>query len=239
MHRTVDLPILYFGTPVILISTQNADGSTNLAPSSSIWWLGKSCMVGLDGSSKTTENLRRTGECVINLPSAHQVDAVNRLANTTGSPQVPLHKKMWGYRHEKNKIELAGVTVESAHCVAAPRVVDCPVQLEARVEAVHPFAASSLVPMFAFELTVLQCHVEEALLVGEHLQYVNPDAWHPLIMSFRRFYTTHENIHPSRLEQAVSVERYRVREMTGLSGRVMKAVFRRLYRRYRASDSPA
>ena len=28
MHKSIDLPILYFGTPVILISTINEDGST-------------------------------------------------------------------------------------------------------------------------------------------------------------------------------------------------------------------
>ncbi|WP_198007949.1 hypothetical protein [Methylovulum miyakonense] len=33
-------PILYFGTPVILVSTINEDGTANLAPMSSAWWLG-------------------------------------------------------------------------------------------------------------------------------------------------------------------------------------------------------
>lgn len=237
MHRTIDLPIYYFGTPVILISTQNDDGSTNIAPSSSIWWLGKSCMVGLDGSSRTTENLKRTRECVINLPSADRVDAVNRLANTTGSPQVPLHKKLWGYRHEKDKLGLSGMTVEPAHSVNGAKIVECPVQLEVQVENIHPFAAHHLVPMFAFEMRIVQCHLEESILTGEHLQYVDPDRWHPLIMSFRRFYSTHDSLCPSRLEQAVSVERYRVREQDGLAGRVVKALFRRLYRQYRAADA--
>jgi flavin reductase (DIM6/NTAB) family NADH-FMN oxidoreductase RutF len=40
MHTTVDLKVLYFGTPVVLISTRNADGTANLAPMSSAWWLG-------------------------------------------------------------------------------------------------------------------------------------------------------------------------------------------------------
>jgi len=35
MHRTVDPAILYFGTPVVLVSTENEDGSANLAPMSS------------------------------------------------------------------------------------------------------------------------------------------------------------------------------------------------------------
>lgn len=83
-HMTAEPPILYFGTPVVLISTLNEDGSANLAPMSSIFWLGWRCMIGLAQGSMTTENLMRTGECVLNLPSASQVEAVDRLALTTG-----------------------------------------------------------------------------------------------------------------------------------------------------------
>ena len=73
MHKTVEPAILYLGTPVVLISTQNENGSPNLAPMSSAWWLGWRCMLGLAASSKTPQNLRRTGECVLNLPSADMV----------------------------------------------------------------------------------------------------------------------------------------------------------------------
>ncbi len=83
--RTIEPAILYFGTPVVLIGSSNEDGSPNLAPMSSAWWVGWRCMLGLASNSKTTENMLRTGECVLNLPSADLVDAVNRLARTTGS----------------------------------------------------------------------------------------------------------------------------------------------------------
>jgi hypothetical protein len=36
-HRTIDSKILYFGTPVVLLSTFNEDGTSNLAPVSSAW----------------------------------------------------------------------------------------------------------------------------------------------------------------------------------------------------------
>ena len=75
MHSTLDTQniqiepaILYFGTPVVLIGTRNEDDSFNLSPMSSAWWLGWRCMLGLGSNSKTTENLIRTGECVLNLP---------------------------------------------------------------------------------------------------------------------------------------------------------------------------
>jgi len=48
-HHTaiINPAIFYWGTPVVLISTENLDGSFNLAPMSSAWWLGNRCMLGL------------------------------------------------------------------------------------------------------------------------------------------------------------------------------------------------
>ena len=88
-HKSIEPAILYLGTPVVLNSTVNEDGSYNLAPISSAFWLGWRCMLGFEAVSKTPQNIIRTGECVINLPSVDQVDAVNRLAMTTGSDPVP------------------------------------------------------------------------------------------------------------------------------------------------------
>src|SRR3974390_2068092 len=139
MHITVEPSILYFGTPVVLISTLNEDGTPNVAPMSSAWWLGWNCMLGLGAKGHTAKNLLREGECVLNLPSAAQVGNVNRLARLTGSNPVPPHKEAMGYRHEKDKLGIAGLTGQASELVAAPRVEECPVQLEAVLEAWHPF----------------------------------------------------------------------------------------------------
>ena len=40
MHKVVQPKALYFGTPVVLVSSVNEDGATNLAPMSSAWWVG-------------------------------------------------------------------------------------------------------------------------------------------------------------------------------------------------------
>jgi flavin reductase (DIM6/NTAB) family NADH-FMN oxidoreductase RutF len=40
MYKTIEPSILYFGTPVVLISTRNEDGTTNVAPMSSAWFSG-------------------------------------------------------------------------------------------------------------------------------------------------------------------------------------------------------
>ncbi len=47
MKRELNPKMLYFGTPVVLVSSLNSDGSTNVAPMSSAWWVGKTAMLGL------------------------------------------------------------------------------------------------------------------------------------------------------------------------------------------------
>ena len=122
MHTTIEPGILYFGTPVVLISTVNEDGSFNLAPMSSAFWLGWRCVLGLAATSKTPENMLRTGECVLNLPSAALAGMVDRLALTTGSDPVPEGKVRRGYRTERDKFELSGFTAMASETVRAPRV---------------------------------------------------------------------------------------------------------------------
>jgi flavin reductase (DIM6/NTAB) family NADH-FMN oxidoreductase RutF len=121
MHKTIEPTILYFGTPVALISTLNADGSSNLAPMSSAWWLGWSCMVGLGQMGQTSDNLIRTRECVINLPSEDLVTHVDRLALTTGKNPVPEKKRQWGYYYEPDKFGIAGLSQVASESVAPPR----------------------------------------------------------------------------------------------------------------------
>ena len=69
---------------MVPISTLNPFGAPNLAPMSSAWWLGWSCMLGRGQMGQTSDNLIRTCDCVINLPSVNLVTHVDRLALTTG-----------------------------------------------------------------------------------------------------------------------------------------------------------
>src|SRR4051812_43785663 len=141
----IDPAILYFRTPVVLIGTTNEDGSPNLAPMSSAWWVGWRCMLGLARNSKTTENMIRTGECVLNLPSSELVGAVDHLARTTGSDPVPPGKVRRGYRHERDKFGLSGLTALSGDTGAAPHALECPVQIEAKLAHVHEMAQDDAV----------------------------------------------------------------------------------------------
>lgn len=202
MHQTIEPSILYFGTPVVVISTLNEDQSTNIAPMSSAWWLGWSCMLGLDATSKTTENLRRTGECVLNLAAEGNVGAVDRLALLTGSATLPPHKSALGYRRSAHKFEEAGVTPMASELVRPERIREFPVHLEATVQGIHEFARDDprmAIPACAVEVTVRRVHVEPGLLDARHRHRIDPQQWQPLIMSFRQFFGLRGGLHHSRL----------------------------------------
>ena len=211
MHHPIEPAILYFGTPVVLVSTRNADGSANLAPMSSAWWLGWNCVLGFGARSQTPQNLLRTGECVLNLPSVDLVSAVDRLAKTTGSDPVPPHKMAMGYRHERDKFACAGLTPDAALDVSPPRVRECPIQLEARLAGVHPLAAhiaADAGKLVAIEVTIVRVHVHDDVRLAGHPNRVDPDRWRPLMMSFQQFHGLGPRVHPSRLAE-IDEEIYR------------------------------
>lgn len=198
MHRTIEPKILYMGTPVVLISTLNEDGTANLAPMSSAWWLDMSCMLGLGTRGKTFENLQRTGECVLNLPSSEMVSAVDRLALTTGVNPMPEYKARMEFRYVADKFALAGLNADSSELVRPPRVAECPVQLEAVIENIHTLGSPDDYHA-AIEARVVRVHVEESILNDEKRHYIDTDKWKPLIMSFCEFYGLGEKVHPSKL----------------------------------------
>lgn len=216
MHISVEPSILYFGTPVVLLSTLNIDGTTNIAPMSSAWWLGWNCMLGLGAKGHTAQNLLREKECVINLPSAGLVSKVNRLAKLTGSDPLPPHKVRMGYRHEKNKLEVADLTACDSDLVQAKRVCECPVQLEAVLEMVHSFGhrPDKDPGALAFEMRIVRAHIDDSILMEGIENHIDPDKWRPLIMSFCHFYGLGERLHPSTLAE-IPEEMYRpVEHMT-------------------------
>lgn len=205
MHKTIEPSILYFGTPVTLISSRNEDQSLNVAPMSSVWWLGWSCMIGLDATSKTTENLRREGECVLNLPSFNEVTAINRIARTTGRSNVPLHKRALGYSYLKDKVAFGEKSARMA------------------------------VPCIAFELEILNVYVEESLLFENQDDRIDPEKWHPLIMSFRQYYSTVRVDLDSRLDHGPEA-RYAPWKQRGIRRRALEWALSLSTRRYREKD---
>jgi flavin reductase (DIM6/NTAB) family NADH-FMN oxidoreductase RutF len=202
MHKRCEPEILYFGTPVVLISTCNENGSFNIAPISSVFWLGWRCIIGISAFSKTTENIKRNGSCVLNLPSVNEVSAVNRLALTTGSFPVPEGKNRKGYRYISDKFQLSGLTAVSSDTITAPRISECPVQMEAFLEAVHGIGEMDELQkgrILTMELRIVRVYLEESILVPGSTKKVDTDKWRPLIMSFQKFYGLGSQLRESTL----------------------------------------
>jgi flavin reductase (DIM6/NTAB) family NADH-FMN oxidoreductase RutF len=202
-HVRSEPAILYFGTPVVLLSTINPDGTANLAPISSIFWLGWRAILGISTNGQTVPNLRRTAEIVLNLPSAQMVDNVDRLALTTGTQDVPEAKRDRGYHFLAGKFQRAGLTPLASETVTPPRVAECPVVMEAVVEAVHDVAEDDAVQagqLVTVEVRVQRVLVHPNVLVEGKPNRIDPDTWRPLIMLFSHFYgLTDSQLRPSTL----------------------------------------
>lgn len=201
-HHVVDPAILYWGTPVVLLSTVNEDGSANLAPVSSAFWLGHTAVLGIGLASHSLANLQRTGEVTLCLPGADLVDAVDRLALTTGATRLSPFKARAGYRHHKDKFGLAGLTPVPGRVHAPPLVAECPVAMECSVSSVHRTDFATVTA------EVDRVHVHDDIRDVEHEHRIDPDRWRPLVMSFQRFYGLGPEVHPSRLA-TIDEELYR------------------------------
>jgi flavin reductase (DIM6/NTAB) family NADH-FMN oxidoreductase RutF len=186
--RTIEPKILYFGTPVALVSSWNEDGSTDLAPISSFWALGWTMTLGLLTETKTAENLERHCECVVNLPSPKMWKQVEKLAPLTAKNPVPeLKKKQFHY--EPRKFEVAELTPLASELVKPMRAKECPVHMEARVTAMHRLSGGRLGELgggVAAELEIVRVHVEKNFVLEEN--YVDPAKWSPLIYNFRHYF---------------------------------------------------
>lgn len=187
--KTIEPKILYFGTPVALISSVNDDGSPNLAPMSSFWALGWTLVLGLGLDGQTIANLRVRPDCVVNLPSPDLWRHIERLAPLTGRFPVPLEKSAQ-FRFERNKFNAAGLTPIASESVAAPRVKECPAQLEATVRQIHALGGDQRLQKLgtaaAVEVEVRRVHVREDLVLAEN--HIDPSKWQPLIYNFRHYF---------------------------------------------------
>jgi flavin reductase (DIM6/NTAB) family NADH-FMN oxidoreductase RutF len=187
--RTIRPKILYFGTPVAIVSSLNLDGTANLAPISSFWALGWKIVLGLSRDTQTLRNLEREPECVLNLPDPMLWQKVEKLAPLTGLNPVP-QRKAAKFRYERDKFSAANFTRLASECVAPPRIKECPAHLEGVVRRIHslgdPAGSDGMEGEVAVEVDVLRVHVrQEFVLDGD---YVDATRWQPLIYNFRHYY---------------------------------------------------
>lgn len=190
--RIIHPSILYFGTPVAVLSTLDGQGRANLTPMSSAWALDDRLVLGLATASQGCENLLAQGEVVVNLPGPAQQAAVERLAPTTGRWPVPGYKAAMGYEHEPEKFARAGWTPLPSLRVKPPRIAECPLQLECRLLAAHdcqPGADREASDVRILEVRVLQVHAHTDVL-HEGSDHIDTARWSPLLYVFRHYFGT-------------------------------------------------
>ncbi|MNM91998.1 Flavin reductase like domain protein [compost metagenome] len=176
--------ILYYGTPIVLLTTLNEDGSTNISPISSSWALGNHIVLGIGLGGKAAENVQRCRECVINLPDPSLWEQVERLAPTTGKNPVPTEKAAQGFTYQSDKFAASGLASIPSQQVRPARIRECPLQIEAVVE---DFRAPAYAPFFAIvETRAVAVHARRDLVIGEH--HIDPRLWSPLIYNFRHYF---------------------------------------------------
>lgn len=190
--RTIRPSILYFGTPVAVLSTLDEHGCVNLTPMSSAWALGDRLVLGLAEASQGCANLLSQREVVVNLPGPAQQAAVERLAPTTGRWPVPGYKVSMGYEHEADKFARAGWTPMPSQLVKPPRVAECPLQLEARLLAAHecqPGEDGEPAGVRILEVQVVQVHAHTDVLHAGS-EHIDTARWSPLLYVFRHYFGT-------------------------------------------------
>lgn len=140
--------------PIVLVSSA-LDGKTNIMTMGWHTVLAFSpsligCMIWSGNHSH--EMIRKTGECVINLPTTALTDIVVGIGNTSGN--------------EIDKFARFGLTAEKAAKVAAPLIGECHANFECRI------ADSALVDKYDFFVfEVVKAHVAASPKHPETLHY--------------------------------------------------------------------
>lgn len=217
-HCTISPSILYWGTPVVLVSSPNEDNTSNISAISSAFWLGHRCILGFGASSKTPQNIIARKECVVNLPDDSMTRHINLLAGTTGTEHPSESKLDRGYRYVKDKWSVAELTPQASDFVGCPRVRECPVQMECEFVASHGLMED--LPdrkglVVVIELRVLRVHAHEHLRMEGHANRIDPDRWRPMFMSFQELYGLKEGRLTESVLGRIPEEKYRL--LTGSS----------------------
>lgn len=187
--RIVHPKILYFGTPVVLLTTLNEDGTSNITPMSSAWALSNRIVLGLGEGVHGLANLRRHGECVLNLPDPPLWKKIEALAPFTGANPVPDLKK-GVFRYTKDKFAASGLTAVQSHHVLPERITECPLQIEAKVVDIRTTGEGTRFGII--EVEAMTVHAHEQIVIDE--SHINPVAWNPLIYNFRHYFGLGEEL---------------------------------------------
>lgn len=186
MHQQIQPQMFYFGFPVVLLTTIDQNGKTNITPISSSWCLGKHIVIGLGTQGKAFENLAYCGEAVLNLPSAEQWQQVEQIAPFTAKNPVP-EFQLGQYQFCDNKFALGGFTAEPCQFVKPARIKECPLSAECSVKRCSPREGYAII-----EMEILTVHALPELIMNGNK--INPEKWQPLIYNFRHYHGLTESL---------------------------------------------
>jgi flavin reductase (DIM6/NTAB) family NADH-FMN oxidoreductase RutF len=180
-----------FVTYSAVVSTINENRSPLLSAVVPVVIYGLRLTLDLPWQSTTANNLKRTGECVINLPGAEAIAAIERLAQTVTSIN-----NNFGFNFSRvvacGRLTPAHMTLVPSEAISALRALECPMQLEARNEgegSINRMAYERIVPLdksLTFGLNVLRVHLDPSIVLSD----AHPNMWTPLMTCLREAYRT-------------------------------------------------
>lgn len=115
--------------PVVLVTTADLQGNVNCAPKNWVSWAGSHGFLFCCSTEHDTYmNAQTTREFVVNIPGADLVDRLHALARR-------------GAASWENELRRAGLGMVPSKEVRPPRVRECRVHLECRVQGIHALNA--------------------------------------------------------------------------------------------------
>ncbi|VEG13805.1 flavin reductase family protein [Moraxella cuniculi] len=176
MHIPINPKMFYYGFPVVLLTSVDNQGKTNISPISSSWCLGDNVVIGLGVQGKAYQNIQHCPEVVLNIASENLWQNVEKIAPFTGNMQAVNEQ----YQFCDDKFALAGLTAEPSFKVKPQKITECPLQAEAEVVNIINRDGYAIV-----ELKILQVHAAEGLVFDK--DKIDPTLWQPLIYNFRHY----------------------------------------------------
>ena len=166
--------------PIFIVTTRKANGAPNANLQSWGLLVGEkdnySSLVALLDNTHTYENILREGEWCVCFPSfqhSHQCFETIRL-------NAP----------DNDEITGSGFTVEQPKTVRAPRIAECPVNLECRLEWHHPLYEDSSWHLFAGRVS--HAALDESAMVPDPVERLK---------SMELMYNVRSTVHPLTGEQ--------------------------------------
>ena len=150
-------PVLYLGTPVVLIGTQNEDGTANLAPLSSAWRIEWRCLLGLQTASRAPQDMKLKQQLgLVYEPSRSEAVRLTPVTSQTVAASRVLE-----------------CPIQSEAVVVARHDIGSDDAENAGLKS-------------AFEARVTRVHVHPSLLMDGRENRIDPAKWQPQIMRFQK-----------------------------------------------------